>query len=297
MNTANANIQTKSIGEPKKRSLWANAWKKLKRNKRAMAGLYFLLFLVVVAILAPVLAPQGYDVQNPNTVLLSPSWSHPLGTDNYGRDVLVRIMYGSQISLQLGFISVSIALVIGGFIGAIAGFYGGKLDNIIMRSMDIFQSIPPILLAIAIATTLGEGIMNAMIAIGISNVPGYTRLIRGSILSVREVEYVEAARVITASDKRIIFKHILPNVMSPMLVQTTLGIAGAILTAASLSFIGLGAQAPIPEWGAMISGSRSYIRDYWYLVTAPGVAIMITVISFNLFGDGIRDVLDPRMTR
>ena len=166
-----------------------------------------------------------------------------------------------------------------------------------MRCMDIFQSIPPILLAIAIATTLGEGIMNAMIAIGISNVPGYTRLIRGSILSVREVEYVEAARVITASDKRIIFKHILPNVMSPMLVQTTLGIAGAILTAASLSFIGLGAQAPIPEWGAMISGSRSYIRDYWYLVTAPGVAIMVTVISFNLFGDGIRDVLDPRMTR
>ena len=283
--------------DPKKRSLWVSAWKRLKRNKRAMVGLYFLIFLTVIAILAPVIAPEGYDVQNLKIAFLPPSLEHPLGTDNFGRDVLVRLMYGARISLQLGFISVSIAFVFGGAIGAIAGFYGGMVDNIIMRCMDIFQSIPPILLAIAIATTLGQGIMNAMIAIGISSIPGYTRLMRGSILSVREVEYVEAARAITAGDARIIFKHIMPNAMSPMLVHTTLGVAGAILTAAALSFIGLGAQPPIPEWGAMISGSRNYIRDYWYLVTFPGIAIMMTVVSFNLFGDGIRDVLDPRMTR
>lgn len=283
--------------DPKKRSLWVSAWKRLKRNKRAMVGLYFLIFLTIIAILAPVIAPEGYDVQNLKIAFLPPSLEHPLGTDNFGRDVLVRLMYGARISLQLGFISVSIAFVFGGAIGAIAGFYGGRVDNIIMRCMDIFQSIPPILLAIAIATTLGQGIMNAMIAIGISSIPGYTRLMRGSILSVREIEYVEAARAITAGDARIIFKHIMPNAMSPMLVHTTLGVAGAILTAAALSFIGLGAQPPIPEWGAMISGSRNYIRDYWYLVTFPGIAIMMTVVSFNLFGDGIRDVLDPRMTR
>ncbi|MDP3176647.1 MAG: ABC transporter permease, partial [Spirochaetaceae bacterium] len=165
------------------------------------------------------------------------------------------------------------------------------------RCMDVFQSIPSMLLAIAIAASLGPGMMNAMIAIGISSVPGYARLIRGSILSIRESEYIEAARAITASNPRIILRHIIPNVLSPMLVQATLGIAGAIITAASLSFIGLGAQPPIPEWGAMIAGGRNYIQNYWYIVTFPGLAIMITVVSFNLVGDGVRDALDPRLSR
>lgn len=286
-----------AVAEPKKRSLWLNAWQRLKRNKRAMLGLYFMLLLIIIAIIAPILKPEGYDAQNYEEMLQAPSWSHPLGTDNLGRDVLTRLMYGARISLQLGFISTSIAVLIGGLIGSIAGFYGGRTDNIIMRFMDIFQSIPSILLAIAIATTLGQGIMNAMIAIGISSVPQYARIIRSSILTVRENEYIEAARSITAGDGRIILKHILPNVMSPIIVQATMGIAGAILTASSLSFIGLGAQPPIPEWGAMISATRGYIRDYWYLVTFPGLAIMLTVVSFNLVGDGVRDALDPRLSR
>ena len=283
--------------DTKKRSLWKNAWRRLKRNKRAMFGLYFFIFLVLVAIFAPLLAPDGYDLQDLDKAFLQPSLQHPFGTDNLGRDILSRVMYGSRISLQLGVISVAIAFVVGGAIGAIAGYYGGVADNIIMRVMDIIQSIPNILLAIVIATMLGPGMTNAMIAVGIAAIPGYARIIRGSILSVREMEYIEAARAITAGDGRIILKHIIPNVLSPMLVQATMGIAGAILTAAALSFIGLGAQPPQPEWGAMISAGRNYIRNYWWLVTFPGLAIMLTVVSFNLLGDGIRDALDPRMSR
>lgn len=285
------------VKEPKKRSLWLNAWVRLKRNKRAMFGLYFFFFLVIVALIAPLLFPEGYDVQIIDDQYLAPSWEHPFGTDNVGRDILARICYGAKISLQLGLISVAISFVVGGIIGAVSGFYGGWVDNIIMRIMDIVQSIPNILLAIVIAATLGPGMANAMIAVGISGVPGYARIIRGSILTVRDMEYIEAARAITAGDGRIIMKHIIPNVLSPMIVQATMGIAGAILTAANLSFIGLGVQPPAPEWGAMISAGRNFIRDYWWMVTFPGLAIMVTVISFNLLGDGIRDALDPRMSR
>ncbi len=282
--------------EPKKRSLWLNVWRRLKRNKRAMVGLVIIVMMILVAFLAPLIAPYGLDDQDLDRAFQFPSAKYLMGTDNLGRDIFSRLLYGSRISLQLGLISVSIALVLGGTIGAVSGYYGGKLDNLIMRAMDIFQSIPSMLLAIAIAASLGPGMMNAMVAIGISSIPGYARLIRGSILSIRESEYVEAARAITASDARIIFKHIIPNVMSPMLVQATLGIAGAIITAASLSFIGLGAQPPLPEWGAMIAGGRNYIQKYWHLVTFPGLAIMLTVVSFNLVGDGIRDALDPRLS-
>ncbi len=282
---------------PRRRGLWANTIRRYRRNKRAMVGLVIMAVMIIIAILAPVIAPEGYDVQNLDDAFLFPCWEHPFGTDNLGRDVLVRVMYGAQISLRLGLLSVVISAVGGVAIGAIAGYYGGRVDNIFMRIMDVFQAIPPMLLAIAIAAILGPGLTNAMIAIGISGVPGFARLIRASILSVRENEYIEAARAVTATDARIIVKHILPNILSPILVQTSLSIANAILVASSLSFIGLGAQPPLPEWGAMISGARGYIRDFWYLVTLPGVAIILAVVSFNLIGDGIRDALDPRLSR
>ncbi len=285
------------MSAPKKRSLWLNMWRRLQRNRRAMVGLGIIVFLVLLAIFAPMIAPYGYDDQNLDDQFLFPSAKHLMGTDNLGRDIFSRVVYGSRISLQLGIISVALSMAGGVVIGSIAGFYGGKLDNLIMRTMDVFQSIPPMLLAITIAASLGPGMTNAMVAIGISRIPGTSRLIRGMILPLRETEYVEAARAITASDARIMFRHILPNVLSPLLVEATIGIAMAIITAASLSFIGLGAQPPIPEWGAMIAGGRNYIQRYWYLVTFPGLAIMLTVVSFNLVGDGIRDALDPRMSR
>ncbi len=289
--------ETAVKAETKKQSLWLNAWRRLKRNKLAMVGMVIIIIEVFIAILAPVIAPYGFDDQNLDIAFQFPSKAHLMGTDNLGRDIFSRLVYGSRISLRLGLISVAISMSAGIFIGSVAGYYGGKVDNLIMRIMDIFQSIPSMLLAITIAAALGPGMTNAMIAIGIASTPGFARLIRGSILSIRENEYIEAARAITASDGRIIFKHILPNVLSPILVQATLGIAGAIITAAGLSFIGLGAQPPTPEWGAMIAGGRNYIQNYWHLVTFPGLVIMLTVVSFNLLGDGIRDALDPRLSR
>jgi len=281
----------------KKRSLWFNAWMRLKRNKRAMVGMVIVLFFILIAVFAPLIAPYHFDDQELDRAFQFPSKEHIMGTDNLGRDIFSRIVYGAQISLRLGVVSMAISTFFGVLIGSFSGYYGGKVDNLIMRVMDVFQSIPAMLLAITIAASLGPGMTNAMIAIGIARTPGSARMIRGMILSIRENEYVEAARAITASDARIIFKHILPNVLSPLLVSATLGIANAIITAASLSFIGLGAQPPTPEWGAMISGGRNYIQNYWHLVTFPGLAIMLTVISFNLVGDGIRDALDPRMSR
>ena len=280
---------------PKKRGLWQNAWKRLKRNKRAMVGMYIMLAILLLAIFAPVIAPYGYDDQVLTEAFQSPSLKHLCGTDNFGRDVFSRLLYGGRISLTLGLIAVALSTIVGIIVGAISGYYGGAVDNLIMRCMDIMQSIPSILLAIAIASTLGGSMVNCMIAIGISSVPLNARLMRGMMLSVRQNEYVEAARCANASDLRIMFREIIPNAMSPMIVNMTLGYAGALLNAAALSFIGLGAQPPSPEWGAMITAGKTYITRYPYLITAPGIAIMLTVISLNLFGDGIRDALDPKM--
>ena len=280
---------------PKKRGLWQNAWKRLKRNKRAMVGMYIMLAILLLAIFAPVIAPYGYDDQVLTEAFQSPSLKHLCGTDNFGRDVFSRLLYGGRISLTLGLIAVALSTIVGIIVGAISGYYGGAVDNLIMRCMDIMQSIPSILLAIAIASTLGGSMVNCMIAIGISSVPLNARLMRGMMLSVRQNDYVEAARCANASDLRIMFREIIPNAMSPMIVNMTLGYAGALLNAAALSFIGLGAQPPSPEWGAMITAGKTYITRYPYLITAPGIAIMLTVISLNLFGDGIRDALDPKM--
>ena len=280
-----------------KNGLWANAWKRLKRNKRAMFGMFFFFALVLVAILAPLIAPEGYNNQVVTNQFIAPGSEHWFGTDKLGRDVFARLIWGARYSISIGVISVAISMILGGGIGAIAGFYGGTIDNLIMRVMDIIQSIPNILLAVAVSAALGTGLVNTMLAIGLSGIPGFARLIRGSILSIRESEYVEAARAITASDGRIILKHIIPNVMSPMLVQATMNIGSSILTSAALSFIGLGVQAPMPEWGAMISDGRNYIRHQWWIATFPGLAIVFTVVSINLFGDGLRDALDPRLSR
>lgn len=279
----------------KKNSQLHDVWVRLRRNKSSMVGFAIISLLVICAVFADQIAPYGYDDQVLTRRLLAPCKEFILGTDNLGRDIFSRIIYGGRISLQVGALAVTFAATIGVVLGAIAGYYGKKVDNVIMRIIDIVLAIPSTLLAISIAATLGSGMRNVMIAIGIGAIPSYARIVRASVLSLREQEFVEAARSIGASDFRIVFFHILPNCIAPIIVQATTGVASAILSTAALSFVGLGVQPPIPEWGSMLSSGRDYIRDYWWIVTFPGVAIMITIFSINLFGDGLRDALDPKL--
>lgn len=281
----------------KKRSQWVEVWRRLKRNKMAVLGLIILIILVLLAVFADVIANYDNVVikQNLTHRLQGPSAAHWLGTDEFGRDIFARLVHGTRVSLQVGIVAVGISIVIGGILGAVAGYYGGKLDNTIMRIMDIFLAVPSILLAIAIVSALGPSIINLMLAISISSVPSYARIVRASVLSIRDQEFIEAAKAIGASNTRIIFRHIIPNSLAPVIVQATLGVASAILSTAGLSFIGLGIQPPAPEWGSMLSGGRQYLRYAWWVTTFPGVAIMITILSLNLLGDGLRDALDPRL--
>jgi peptide/nickel transport system permease protein len=285
------------VEKNKKRSQFSEVWRRLKKNKMAMLGLGILGIIVLLALFADVIAP--YDTvaikQNLRERLQPPSSKHILGTDEFGRDMFARIIHGARISLQVGILAVGIAIIIGGTLGAVAGYYGGKLDNIIMRIMDIFLAVPSILLAIAIVSALEPSLFNLMMAISISSIPGYARIVRASVISIRDQEFVEAAKAIGADDFRIIFKHIIPNSLAPVIVQGTLGVAGAILSTAGLSFIGLGIQPPAPEWGAMLSGGRQYLRYAPHVTTIPGVAIVITILALNLVGDGLRDALDPRL--
>lgn len=293
-----ANLDEVKIEEAgKKRSQWAEVWRSLKKNKMALVGLGILVIMVLMAVFADQIADYNTVVikQNLANRLQPPSGDHILGTDEFGRDIFARLVHGARVSLRVGLIAVGIAITIGGTLGALAGFYGGKLDNVIMRIMDIFLAVPSILLAIAIVSALGPNLTNLMISIGISSVPGYARIVRASVLSIRDQEFVEAAKAIGASDFRIIFRHIIPNALAPVIVQGTLGVAGAILSTAGLSFIGLGIQPPAPEWGSMLSGGRQYLRYAWWLTTFPGVAIMMIILSLNLLGDGLRDALDPRL--
>ena len=270
---------------------------RLKRNKMAVLGLIILIILVLLAVFADVIANYDNVVIKQNLAhrLQGPSAAHWLGTDEFGRDIFARLVHGTRVSLQVGIVAVGISIVIGGILGAVAGYYGGKLDNTIMRIMDIFLAVPSILLAIAIVSALGPSIINLMLAISISSVPSYARIVRASVLSIRDQEFIEAAKAIGASNTRIIFRHIIPNSLAPVIVQATLGVASAILSTAGLSFIGLGIQPPAPEWGSMLSGGRQYLRYAWWVTTFPGVAIMITILSLNLLGDGLRDALDPRL--
>lgn len=281
----------------KKNSRIADVIRRLRRNRLAVFGLACIVFLVLIAVFADFIAPYGYAEQHLMDAFQAPSAKHIFGTDEFGRDIFSRIIYGSRISLQVGFIAVGLAMFVGGFLGAVSGYYGGRTDNIIMRLMDILLSIPQILLAIAIAASLGPGLFNLMIAVGISSIPSYARIVRGSVLSIKGQEFVEASKAMGANDLQIIMKHILPNCMAPIIVQATLGVAFAILTAAGLSFIGLGIQPPIPEWGGMLSSGRGYIRDYAYMTLFPGLAIMITILALNFLGDGLRDALDPKLRR
>ncbi len=279
----------------KKRNLGkSRALKRILFNKKAIVGGILLFLIALSAIFAPILTPHNPIEQNMRNRLQPPSSENLLGTDNFGRDILTRILYGGRISLRIGFISVGIAILFGCTLGILSGFYGGWIDNVIMRFIDIMLALPGFLLALAIVAALGATINNVMIAVGISYIPVFARLMRSAVLSVIEKDYVSAARGIGGNDFQIIFKHIIPNSINPIVVQATLAMAGSILSAAGLSFLGLGAQPPTPEWGSMIASTRQFIRLSHYPVTFSGIAIVVTVLSLNLFGDGLRDALDPK---
>ena len=278
-----------------KTGFWRDAWRRLRKNRSAMLGLGILVAMVLCALFADVIAPYPYDLQDYSHTFETPSAAHWLGTDNFGRDILSRVIHGARISLLVGFSSIITAIIVGGLLGAISGYYGGKIDNGLMRAMDILMSIPGMLMAISLAAAMGPGLTNMVIAIAIADIPGYARVVRSSVLTIKDQEYIEAAQCIGASDARIILKHIIPNCVAPIIVQATLGMAGAILSASSLSFLGLGIQPPTPEWGSMLSSARQYIMNYPHMCIFPGIAIMITIFALNMLGDGLRDALAPRL--
>lgn len=268
---------------------------RLSRHKSARFGGALLLIIFLMAIFAPLLAPDGYNAQVLTMRLQRPSRGVPLGTDQLGRQLTDRIIWGARITLQIAFMATSIGLVIGTTFGLVAGFYGGNIDRVIMGLMDVLLAFPGILLALAVVAILGPGLYNVMIAVGISGIPRFARLVRGSTLAVREKEYVEAERALGAGDVRILVFHIVPNIIGPIIVFATLRVGVAILQAAGVSFLGLGAQPPLPDWGGMVSQGREYLRGSWWVGVFPGIAIMMTVFGFNLLGDGIRDALDTRV--
>ena len=285
---------TSTFGKKKKNLLFLTL-ARLKQDKLAVIGMVIFLIIVLAAIFAPVIAPYSYKDQDLQNMRALPSMEHIFGTDSLGRDIFSRVLYGAKYSLSIGIISVTVAMLFGCVVGSICGYYGGVIDMVIMRLMDLMQSIPDMLLAIAISAMLGPGFTNCILALSISRIPVFIRLMRASLLNLREMEYIDAEISTNASAPRIMFRHLLPNGISPMIVQATMAIAGSILVAASLSFIGLGVQPPLPEWGAMLSEGREYIRSSPHIVIFPGLMIMITVLSINLFGDGLRDALDPRL--
>ncbi len=281
----------------KKESQLKEIFKRLLRNKTATIGGIVVILLLLMAIFADALHDYETQVikQDIMNRLQSPSSEHWFGTDEMGRDIFARVCYGAKYSLLIGFTGAVTSLFLGIVLGSLAGFYGGTVDMIIMRFMDVLLAIPGTLLAIAIVASLGSSIRNLIIALSVSGIPGFSRIVRSSILTVKDQEFVEAARAIGAKDSTIIFKHVLPNGMAPIIVQATLRVASVILSAAGLSFLGLGVPAPHPEWGALLTNARAYIRDHSYMCLFPGIAIMITILSLNLLGDGLRDALDPKL--
>ncbi len=280
-----------STAAPRMRSKTA---RRFWRSPRTVAGVFILVLIFLSAIFAPLLSTHQPNVQNLRNRLQPPSAEHWLGTDQFGRDTYSRIMWGGRVSLQVGFLSVAIALGVGGLMGLLAGFYSGWIDRTMMAISDVLLALPGFLLALAIVAALGASIVNVMIAVGIATVPYFSRITRSAVLSVREQDFVTAAQASGLMDRGIMLKHVLPNSLSPIIVQVTLSLAGAILTAAGLSFLGMGAQPPTAEWGAMLNGAQAYLRDSHWPVTFPGIAIVLTVLALNFVGDGLRDALDPR---
>ena len=279
------------------RGQWSIVWRQLRRNRAAMIGATVLIIELALALAAPWITRYGPLDQNPLAALQPPSTEYLLGTDDTGRDMFSRVLHGARISLRVGLVSVGIGGGIGILLGIIAGYRGGFIDDLIMRIMDLLLAFPGILLALAIIAILGPGLFNVMIAVGIAGIPVYTRVARATTLALRERDFVLGARAIGCRDGRIMLRYILPNVLPPLIVLATLGIAAAILTAAGLSFIGLGAQPPIPEWGAMLTRGRQYLQQAWWYSTFPGLAIMMTVLGINMLGDALRDALDPRLRK
>ena len=298
-----AQIQYKSkvadIVPVKTRSRSAEIWRRLKKNRGAVISLFIISCLVLGALLADVLFDYDTVVVKTSIAnrLQSPSWAHLFGTDELGRDILARVVHGSRVSLMVGFVATLMGSIVGTIFGSLAGYYGGRTEDIIMRIADVFIAIPMILLAIVVVSAMGQGVFNLMIAIAICSIPRFIRVVRAAVMTIRNNEYVEAERAIGTKDGSIILFTILPNCVAPILVQATLYIATAIISVSAMSFIGLGVPAPMPEWGSMLSAGRMFLRSYSYMTIFPGLAIMLTILSFNMLGDGFRDALDPKLKR
>ena len=290
-------IKGKETAPAKKRSQARDTWRRFRNNKLAMVGLVIVLVIVLSAVFADLIAPYDYDKQSYEDRFLLPCVEHPFGTDNYGRDLLTRIIFGGRISLLVSLLGLVISLAIGAVLGATAGYFGGAYETTIMRLMDILMSIPPTLLAVSVSALLGSGAFNTALAVAISGVAPSSRMLRATVLSIREQEFVEAARARGSGHLRIIFRQILPNTLSPLIVDSTLRIGGNIMMISGLSFIGLGVQPPTPEWGSILNTGREFITTFWPMITFPGLAIMLTMFGFNVMGDGLRDALDPKLKR
>ncbi|HML45784.1 MAG TPA: ABC transporter permease [Clostridia bacterium] len=294
-------VITQAPAQPlgRKKGLWREAWIRMRRNRSSIIGMALLGTIILLAVFADWIADYNTTVIKIDILnrLAPPSAQHIFGTDELGRDLFARIIHGARISLSIGFLAEMVAFCLGMLIGAISGYYGGKLDNVIMRFMDIFMAIPSLLLSIAMVTAFGTGTLVLVMAIAVAGMPSLSRVVRAQVMRAKEMEYVEAARALGANDFVVITKYIVPNIMSPIIVQVALDIAGCIMTVSSLSYLGLGVPPPSPEWGAILSAGQSFIRDAWNVTVFPGLMIVLTVISLNLVGDGLRDALDPKMKR
>ncbi|GAA0466811.1 ABC transporter permease [Alkalibacillus silvisoli] len=295
-NQVESNQTEEKVENPKVKSI-KDFYRRLKKNKAALIGFYTIILMIVVSIIGPYFTPYDPTSTNLPDRFQGPSAEYWFGTDHMGRDIFSRIIHGMSMTLFVGFASVILGALVGIPIGIVSGYYGGRVDSIIMRFIDILLAFPGILLALAIVSILGGSLINVTIAVAIYAVPGFARIIRGSTLAAKKLEYVDAIRALGAGDRRIIFKHIMPNVLSPVIVNATLYIATAILTAAGLSFLGMGVQPPDPEWGAMLNDGRGYMNDAVHITFFPGLFIVIVVLAFNIFGDGLRDALDPKMKK